>query len=340
MRVLLTGGTGYLGSNLARGLTAAGHEVTLLGRSRRRAEDLGLGGLSFAEGDVVERDRVAAAMRGHDAVVHAASVYSFDRRKVVEMERVNVTGTQIVLGEAVARGLDPAVHVSSTVAFLPGEGWATPDSPPGMPAAPYAATKADSERVARAMQEQGLAVVSVSPGGIYGGDDPRFGEQYRFVHDLLGRRLPLLPRGGFHAVDVGDAVATVAAVLEPRRGPRRYIVPGHHLAPVDIARKLSRITGRRLPTASASAGMLMPAARLADRAQGRLSVRLPVSAEALYITACNLHYDDSRARVELGVEPRPFEETLAGMVSRLLVEGRIRPREAGRLGEQSPRRPG
>jgi nucleoside-diphosphate-sugar epimerase len=331
MRVLLTGGTGYLGSNLARSLTAAGHEVSLLGRSRRRAEDLGLGGLAFAEGDVVDRDCVAGAMRGQDAVVHAASVYSFDRRRVAEMELVNVTGTRIVLAEAVRLGLDPAVHVSSTVAFLPGSGRATPDSPPGSPTTPYAASKADSERVARKMQDDGLPVVSVSPGGIYGGDDPHFGEQYRLVHDLLRRRLPVLPRGGFHAVDVGDAVATISAVLEPGRGPRRYIVPGYHLSPVDIARKLTAITGRRIPAVSAPAGMLIPAARLADLAQKRLPVRLPVSAEGLYITACDLHYDDSRVRTEFGVEPRPFEETLAEMVPRLLAEERIEAREAGRL---------
>jgi nucleoside-diphosphate-sugar epimerase len=188
------------------------------------------------------------------------------------------------------------------------------------------------------MQDAGQAVVSVSPGGIYGGEDPRFGEQYRFVHDLLKRRLPVLPRGGFHAVDVGDAVATVAGVLEPGRGPRRYIVPGHHLAPIDVVRKLSTITGRPLPAAAAPARILLPAARLADLAQRHLSARLPVNAEGLYITACNLDYDDSRARSELGVEPQPFEWTLAEMVSRLLVEGRIKAREAGRLGRPRARR--
>jgi hypothetical protein len=63
-----------------------------------------------------------------------------------------------------------------------------------------------------------------------------------------------------------------------------------------------------------------------------------VNAEGLYITACNLDYDDSRARSELGVEPQPFEWTLAEMVSRLLVEGRIKAREAGRLGRPRARR--
>jgi nucleoside-diphosphate-sugar epimerase len=332
LKILLTGGTGYLGSNLARALADAGEEVELLVRSRHRAEDLGFGDLGLVEGDVVERERVAAALEGKDAVVHAASVYSFDHRRAAEMERVNVTGTRTVLGEAVRLGLDPIIHVSSTVAFLPGTGSATPDSPPGDPTGPYAASKAESERVARAMQAEGAPVVCVSPGGIYGGVDPNFGEQYRFVLDVLKRRLPVMPRGGFHAVDVADAVATVLAVLEPGRGPRRYIVPGHHVGPVDVARGVAAVTGRRLPAMAVPTPMLKPAGRFADLVQARVPVRLPVSAEALYVTECDLDYDDSRAREELGIDPRPLEDSLAEMVAQLLTDGKITNRQAGRLG--------
>src|SRR3954471_19184153 len=115
MRVLVTGGTGYVGSHTVAALTRAGHEVTVLARSPDRVapalEPLGVapGSVGTAVGDVTDAAAVERAMDGQEAILHGASVFSMDARKAAEMNAVNVAGTELVLGTAERLGLDPIV---------------------------------------------------------------------------------------------------------------------------------------------------------------------------------------------------------------------------------------
>jgi dihydroflavonol-4-reductase len=164
MRVLVTGGTGFVGSHCVRALHDAGHRVVLLARDSTRArsalEPLGVdaGEIEVVEGDVLERSAVDRALGRADALLHAANVYSLNARDAERMQRVNVEGTRLVLHAAAALERDPIVHVSSTVALLP-SARLTPASPIGTPKGPYQESKAEAERIARALQSQGAAVV-------------------------------------------------------------------------------------------------------------------------------------------------------------------------------------
>ena len=123
MKVLVTGGTGFIGSHSVAALLAQGHQVRLLVRSRDRVDrslsPLGVADVESVLGDVTVPGSVEQAMAGCDAVLHAAAVYSLDARAAAGMREVNVRGAEIVLGTAVRAGLDPIVHVSSYVALLP-----------------------------------------------------------------------------------------------------------------------------------------------------------------------------------------------------------------------------
>ena len=337
MRVLVTGGTGLVGSHTTAALVADGHEVRLLVRSPDRIAPalapLGIEeDVSHALGDIGDPESVRRAIDGCDAVVHAASVYSLDPREADVMTRVNAPGAETVLGEAVRQGPLPVVYISSTVAFLPGDGMMVgPDSPVGRPAAPYARTKAEAEDVARRRQRQGDPVTIVYPGGVYGAPDPHLGEQMQLIRNLLRRRVPILLRGRFHAVDVRDTAATILAVVQGSQPSGRYLVPGHRKTTVALASDLAAVTGRRLPAMSVPAGAVAPIARGADIIQRGVPFRLPFSHEGIYTVGCDVRYDDSGARRDLGITPRPFEETLADSVRWLHREGHLRRREAGVL---------
>src|SRR5262249_23246163 len=125
MFVLVTGGTGYVGSHTVAALTRAGHGARVLARSPDRIaaalEPFGVSGVETSLGDVPDPVAVARALDGCDAVVHAASVFSMNPRRAEEMRAVNVRGTDTVLGSAHRLGLDPIVHVSSELALLPPE---------------------------------------------------------------------------------------------------------------------------------------------------------------------------------------------------------------------------
>ena len=337
MLVLVTGGTGYVGSHSIAALAGAGHRVRVLARSPERIPaalgPLGVDGVETAIGDVTEPAAVERALEGCDAVVHAASVFSLDNRRASELNSVNVRGTEIVLGTAHRLGLDPIVHVSSEVALLPpGDGEVlTPDSPVKRAPWPYCRSKADSELVAREFQTAGAPVVSVMPAAMWGPHDPHLGEGAMLASNVLRNRYPVVMAGGMQIADVRDVAAALAAVLQSGRGPRSYTVTGHYVTMPDIIRTLGDLTGRRIRFVTFPAGFLAAFGRLADLAQRRLRPRLPWSAESIWIMNCDAHCDDSKTRDELQLEPRPLRETFADTVRWLVEAGHLAPRKAGRL---------
>ena len=146
MKVAVTGGTGFVGSHTVAALTGAGHDVRLLVRSpekvERAMEPHGIQPADIIVGDVTDPGSIDVLLEGADALIHAANVFTFDVRHTDEMKRVNEEGTELVLSSAAKLGLDPVVHVSSTVAFLPANKPINEDTPTGDPAPAYAATKA------------------------------------------------------------------------------------------------------------------------------------------------------------------------------------------------------
>jgi nucleoside-diphosphate-sugar epimerase len=266
-------------------------------------------------------------------VLHAASVFSLDPRRADEMRAVNLRGTEIVLGGAQRLGLDPIVHVSSELALLPpadGE-VLTADSAVKQPGWPYCRTKADSELVARNFEEQGAPVVSVMPAAIWGPLDPHLGEVAALCTNVLKNRYPIVMSGGTHIVDVRDVAAVLAAVMEPGRAPRSYMVAGHYISLPDIIRTLADLSGRRIRFMTLPGWFLAGFGRAANVAQRRLQVRLPWSAEGIWVMNCAARCDDSKARAELAFEPRPLRETFADTVRWLTNAGELTERQAGRL---------
>ena len=154
MRVLVTGGTGFVSSHTVKELLRSGHEVHLLVRSPNRIapalEPVGVEDEpSYTVGDVTDAESVEKAMEGCAAVIHGASVYTLDSRQAGLINRVNVRGTDIVLAAAHRMGLSHIVHVSSTLALLPTqEPQLSHESLPSNPPGAYMKSKADSDRVA------------------------------------------------------------------------------------------------------------------------------------------------------------------------------------------------
>jgi nucleoside-diphosphate-sugar epimerase len=149
--------------------------------------------------------------------------------------------------------------------------------------------------------------------------------------NVLRRRYPIVPPGGMHIVDVRDVAAVLAAVMEPGRGPRSYLVAGSYLTMPGIIRTLGDLSGRRIRFLTFPAWFLAAFGRTADIAQRRLRTRLPWSGESIWVLNCDARCDDSKTRDELQLQPRPLEETFADTVHWLVEGGHLTPREAGRL---------
>jgi dihydroflavonol-4-reductase len=328
MKVLVTGGTGFVGCHSVAALVSKGHQVRLLVRSRdqvpRSLSPVGVAEVESVVGDVTAPGSVDEAMAGCDAVLHAAAVYTIDPRAASRIRQTNVRATEIVLGAAVRMGLDPIVHVSSYTALLPPVPPGTvltPDSPVTRPVGIYAQSKAESEQVARRRQEQGAPVVIVYPGGVIGPDDPYLGDSNRNIAEWAKSGMAM--RGGGPIVDVRDVAAVHAAVMEPGKGPRRYMITGHYIAMADLMAMLQEITGRRHRIVAVPAGMTLAAGRMADLVQRLVPARLRLSYEGPWIFSLQPHCDDSRTVSELGVTPRDLRATLADTVRWLAGQGHL-----------------
>lgn len=332
MRILLTGATGFLGSQLAETLGAAGHALRLLVRSPEKAlRLLGARGLRFetCAGDMADAGAVARALEGCDAAVHAAAtMYGGD-----EVLAANVAGVRHVLGGAHARGLDPIVHVSTVAAIYPPRGPVlTVDDPVASLASTYGRSKAEGERIARELQARGAPVVILYPGGIYGPGDPGPGETLKGLRDALRFGWPIT-RGGVSLVDVRDVARIAAACLEPGRGPRRYMATGHFLAWSELADLCQELTGTRARRIPAPAPLLRLAGRLLDGVRRLVPFEYPLTHEAALLMTDMRPGDSAATREELGVGFRAVRETLADSIRWLHRSGELDARIAGRLAE-------
>ncbi|MDH4191587.1 MAG: SDR family NAD(P)-dependent oxidoreductase [Betaproteobacteria bacterium] len=334
MQVMVTGGTGFVGSHTVAALLAAGHTVRLLVRAKTKLDaalrPLGVdpARVDAVEGDVTEEASVERALEGCDAVLHAANVFAFRgrREQVRALERVNVAGTRIVLGAAVRRRLDPVVHLSSIAALYGGvDRGRTFDerTPLGDPYGPYMRSKRDAEAVAREFQADGHAVVVVQPGGVWGPHDPYAGESAQAALQIARGQVPITMTGGFGIVDVRDVAAVCAAAMKPGRGPRIYPAFGEYIRYCDLHRTVSDAAGlRRLNLPLPPDAVMLTSFPFMWLLETLGLPYLPT--EGLYMCWRDHPVDCRYTTRELGVRFRPARDAARDTVRWLIESGRLR----------------
>jgi farnesol dehydrogenase len=181
VKVLVTGGTGYLGSAIVRALTRRGHDAIVFAR---HASSSGLPG-SRLDGDVRDTRSVTAAAAGVDAICHTAALVSVWQRDRSAFDAINVGGLQSALAAIRAHRIPRLVYTSSFLALPPS------DSPRPLTANDYQRTKVIARDVARRAAAEGVPVVTLYPGVVYGPGRTTEGNLVaRLMTDRLHRRLP------------------------------------------------------------------------------------------------------------------------------------------------------
>jgi len=329
VRVLVTGGTGFVGAWTAKAVAEASHQVRFLVRDPVRLEtsvgQLGVDTSDHAVGDIADAGSTIAALDGCDAVIHCAAMVSTDPRQADTMLRTNLDGGRNVLGAAAERGLDPIVHVSSfTALFRPGLDVLHADLPVGGGQDGYGRSKAALESYARGLQDAGAPVTITYPGMVLG---PPAGNQFGEAADGVQAAVQMrgLPgRGaGWLVVDVRDIAALHAALLTVGKGPRRYMAGGRRIAVAELTSMIGSAANRSLRVYPIPDALLCNLGGLADMVTRYLPFDTPVSAAAMQYFTQMPHSDDTPSTLELGITYRDPRETLRDTVSGLRKVGKL-----------------
>jgi len=318
--VLVTGATGFVGSELVRLLLARGFEVHALARGAHPTLPV-----VWHAGDLVDARAVDTAIAAARPrwVVHSGALISYASRDTQRAREVNVEGTRHVLEACKRRGVGRLVFVSSVVAVGP-----SPDGEPLDERSPFtgAGLGVDYMDTKRAAEELVLAaaneldVVVANPAAVYG---PAEGPSntVKFLQQLAAGKWPIaVPPGTIALVGLRDAAEGILLVLERGRRGERYLLVERCVPVRELFRMMGEALGvprarRTIPRALWP--LVVAIARLIDRVRP-LELATP---QGLAMIGSQLLFDGRKAREELGWRPRPFEEVLRETIAVLRARG-------------------
>ncbi|MBD5653684.1 MAG: NAD-dependent epimerase/dehydratase family protein [Candidatus Eremiobacteraeota bacterium] len=305
----LTGGTGFVGANLARALLAAGWRVRALARpgsDRRNLADLEL---DIVDGDLVDDD-LERCIDGCEAVFHVAAHYSLFRKDREALMRSNVDGTRNVLRAARSAGVARTVYTSSVAAIGVRHGGIADEtfqSPPEHLIGSYKLSKYLAEREAMAAARAGQDVVIVNPTTPIGPWDRKptpTGDI--FVRFLSGRMWAMVDTG-LNFVDVADVAHGHLLAYDKGSSGERYILGGENLPLRTLLERVGAQTGRRAPRFSVPLWLPLGVAWFDETILTRLGRSPQIPIDGVRMSQESMYYDASKAKLQLGFRPAPID---------------------------------
>jgi nucleoside-diphosphate-sugar epimerase len=309
-KYFVTGATGFIGGELVKQLIGRGHKVVALVRSPQRAAMLKALGVEMHAGDITDRETLKAPMTGVDGVFHVAAWYKVGVREPLA-DQINVDGTRNVLHTMKALEIPRGVYTSTVAVFSDTKG-AVPDESyryDGPHLSHYDRTKWIAHyRVALPKMEEGLPLMIVMPGLVYGPGDTS-GIRTGMVDLLRGRLLMTPARTAFCWAHVDDIAGGHCLAMERGEPGRNYFLAGppHTLREgIDVAAHATGVPPLRMYAPPA-------AVRALAAVVGAIETVVPMppayAAESLReVAGTTFIGSNARARRELGWTPRTLVE--------------------------------
>lgn len=324
MRAFVTGGTGFIGGRMVERLLDDGWTVAALARSPERAARIRARGATLVPGDITEPESFQDAMKGADAVLHLAAYYALGVTDRERMMRINAGGTEAVLRAAGDAGVPHVLYCSSIAALGSGPFGSVGDETRahhGDFPSIYEESKWFAHEIAVGLAREGLPVVSVMPGAVYGPGDASF------VSVLLGlyarRRLLLCSFRDSVAswVHVDDVVDGMARALEKAPAGETYVLGGDNESIGGLLARIAPLTGIKPPRIWAPdwvARASMPLSPLISRVlkQAPGAVR-----DGTKLLSGSIAFSSAKAERDFGYHYRSIEEGLPPYIEMLAAGG-------------------
>lgn len=311
MKVLVTGGTGFLGYHLSLALTAEGFKTTALGRNASVGADLESHGVQFRKVDLRDSKSMISACKDQDYVIHSGA-FSSPWGRYEDFYQMNVGGTQNVISGCLAHQVQRLIHVSTPSIYFDFTNRMNIHETATLPAKQvnaYAQTKLLAEQEIENALRQGLAVISFRPRGIIGPGDRAVVPRLLKVCEKLGA--PLV-RGGTVWTDVTYVGNVVDALILGLKAPNSLVGRIFNLTndePIQFG-PLFKILFNKLGYPFKARGIPYKSALALASLLEMLSEKLMNGEEPLItrysvgLIGVDMTLDITAAKQELGYEPR------------------------------------
>ncbi len=311
-KVLITGGTGFIGSNLAEALINEGCHVRIL---RRDNSDLrAIKGLDVENfiGDILHKNSLRQAMDGCDTVFHTAAIVAMWRKKGTEQKDVNVLGTNNVAEVALETGVKKFVHTSSIAAL----GYRTDGILSDETTAfnwnanlTYKYSKHLAELEIFKAIGKGLPAVIVNPSVVIGHKDYRF-HGGSLIKRVSSGMVPFYIDGGINIVYIADVVFGHIQAAKVGRIGERYVLGGMNLTIKEAFEQVAEVVGVTPPKLKAPTILVKSAAKIFDLISSISGKKPLISSDLIASIGINFWFSSEKGKRELGYKITPFKEAV------------------------------
>jgi dihydroflavonol-4-reductase len=315
MKILVTGGSGFLGSHVVRELLAQGYEVRVLKRKNSPSRTNLLEGLpvEIVEGDITNPEDVSNAVNGCEAVIHVAGHVSFWRQENETQNKINIEGTKNIVHACLKHSIKRLVHTSSVAAIgfehygnIGNEELTYNWGPLNIN---YNNSKQLAEEEVQKGVRQGLNAVIVNPAFIFGSGDLNF-HGGAMIHQMARNKVGFYFDGGCCTCDVEDvAKAHVAALTKGKMG-ERYILGGKNYNWKDLLETMAKVLDVPPPKRKMPLPVLNTLAYLSELKSYLTGKKPTITPESIRISKIPCYYSSNKATRELGYQITPFEKTI------------------------------
>lgn len=318
MKILVTGGAGFIGSHVVKHLVAAGKDVRVFHLPNEKLDNLKGCDVELVAGNVLDKASVDKAVKGCAQVYHLAAVYAFWMKDPQMMFDVNVRGTSNIFDACLEHGVEKVVYTSS-IARYGGQGngkIADENSPFGLMRTGelYSISKFMSHEVAEDYaNNKGLNVTIVCPGLPMGPGDIGPTPTGKYIIGIIKNPIAYYVDVYTNIADVRDIAYGHLLAMEKGQKGRSYILGGMtDITMKEIVEICLKLSGQEWkPLLKIPPKIFETIAYFMEMYADFVSQEAPMmTSRAAKANTLGLRADCSRAILELGYTSRPFEESL------------------------------
>lgn len=312
-KALVLGASGFLGSHVIKALVASGRTVRILTRSSSNTAMTDHLDLERHQGDVFDRDTLRKAMQGCRSVFYCIVDTRSWLRDSTPLYRTNVEGSRLTMGVALEMDIQRFVFTSSVVTIgLNPSGTASESDEFNWQdqAPPYVITRVEAERQLLEFCRKGLPGIVCNVATTFGGHDHQPTPHGELLKLTVERRLPIYWNTKMSVVGIKDAADGLLAAEERGKMGERYIIADRMMDIAEATSKTAAFAGVKPPRLEVPMWAVIGATWIAEKLMHALNKDTVMTMSSIALQRIMGEHDNSKARNELGWQPRPMDESL------------------------------